>query len=148
MTFSPGGNTAPSYPKDKAEIWKEFRKLWKRVNTPQIVNPIEYEVVWSFSGVLNDTSSGVQSPRWPAPTDIRITSVTTTLSAGEGQNLTVVVDADDVDIATVADTPAGSSNQHNMAIAVPYGTLLAVRWTVAGALVANVSVVVRYVKVR
>ena len=74
MTFSPGGNTAPSYPKDKAEIWKEFRKLWKRVNTPQIVTPVEYEVTWSFIGVLSTGSSDVQSPRWPVPNDIKIVS--------------------------------------------------------------------------
>ena len=149
MTFSPGGNTALSYPKDNAEIWKEFRKLWKRVNAPAIVTPVEYEVVWSFIGVLTTGASGVQSPRWPVPNDIKIVSFVTTISVlSPTGRLTVVVDIDGIDVATLANNPARNLNRHNTSLSVPAGSLVAVRWTAASSEIANVAVVARYIKVR
>lgn len=146
--LNPGGNMPPSYPRDMANVWKEFRKLWKRVDQPVVTNPVEHEVAWSFSGVLTDSDPDVQSPRWPVPCNIRITSVTTTISVlPGGGSMETQMDVGNVIVATFTDSPAQNINLHNFQLPVPAGSLIGMRWTTATAGVANVGILMRYVRV-
>lgn len=101
------GNSLPSYQKDRAEVWAEIRKLWKKVGTPDSSEDSRLrEIVWSYGGVVNPILTTAGQP-WPAPFKGTLASMHLTLAIASSLDIVVTTVLGGSSISTDI-LPAGS----------------------------------------
>lgn len=90
-----GGNRSMTLPGLQGHMDREFRKLWKRIQGSDPINPDPDVLSFDYPGNVNP-GSNVDSPVWKVPYNIRFSQLVTTLRVQSSSAYTIRLNVNNV----------------------------------------------------